>query len=157
MSTLTPLLEQQKSSTAGTSSSLSIDTYLTSKLQRLMMAGMIQLRSTVVLLVVFGAVMQKQLSSAVPLTAAARVLLEVNIGVGVGGVGVAAKAGAGGVGVGANAKAGGKPFKHKKTGGKGASPAPPPSAVDCGDNSDPCVGGGGGGNGGGYYDYAAYP
>ncbi|KAM3209008.1 hypothetical protein ACQJBY_063599 [Aegilops geniculata] len=92
------------------------------------------------------------LGSVVPLAAAARVLREANVGVGVG-----AKAGAGGVGVGANAKAGGKHFKHKKAGGKGASPAPPPSAVDCGDNSDPCVGGGGVGNGGGYYDYADYP
>ncbi|XBH98600.1 hypothetical protein VPH35_128088 [Triticum aestivum] len=82
-----------------------------------------------------------QLSSAVPLTATARVLLEVNPGVGVGGVGFGAKAGVGGVGVGANAKAGGKHFKHKKAGGNGVSPAP--SAVDCGDNSDPCVGGGG--------------
>ncbi|XBI08440.1 hypothetical protein VPH35_136173 [Triticum aestivum] len=69
-----------------------------------------------------------QLSSVVPLAAAARVPREANAGVWVGGVGV-------------GAKAGGKPFKHKKAGGNGVSPAP--SAVDCGDNSDPCVGGGG--------------
>ena len=110
------------------------------------MTDMVWLRSAVMFLVVLGAVMQMQLSSAVPLAAAARVLLDDSVGVG--GVGAGGKAGAGGVGV--HAKAGGKPHKHKKAGGNrmgGAGPAP--SAADCGDNSDPCLGGGSGND----YDY----